>query len=258
VLADIPGLIEGASDGAGLGDEFLAHIERTSLLVHVIDLAPELAGDRPSGAADGPIEAMAANYGLIERELALHDRRLAELPRVIALSKADLVDDVTARAALAAFAARIGPDIPVLLTSSATGAGLPALATELLARVRSAAGKGAGRPDSPSGSVGDGAQGDPRDGSQEALLPEHMVFRPGLQAGYEVTRLDAEAFAVTGPAVARLVERFDLENPEALAYIEARMRRLGVLGSLQAKGFSPGDEVRVGDAALALFASRPR
>ncbi len=258
VLADIPGLIEGASDGAGLGDEFLAHIERTSLLVHVIDLAPELAGDRPSGAADGPIESMAANYGLIERELALHDRRLAELPRVIALSKADLVDDVTARAALAAFAARIGPDIPVLLTSSATGAGLPALATELLARVRSAAGKGAGRPDSPSGSVGDGAQGDPRDGSQEALLPEHMVFRPGLQAGYEVTRLDAGAFAVTGPAVARLVERFDLENPEALAYIEARMRRLGVLGSLQAKGFSPGDEVRVGDAALALFASRPR
>ena len=80
VIADIPGLIEGASDGAGLGHEFLAHVERTRLLVHVLDLAP-LDGSDPI-----------ANHATIEEELARHDARLAALPRVLALSKADLVE----------------------------------------------------------------------------------------------------------------------------------------------------------------------
>src|SRR5919107_2129618 len=79
VLADIPGLIEGASAGAGLGHDFLAHVERTRLLVHVLDLAP-LDGSDPE-----------RNFEVIERELAEHDPRLAGPPRLLALSKADLV-----------------------------------------------------------------------------------------------------------------------------------------------------------------------
>ena len=79
ILADIPGLIEGASEGAGLGHDFLAHVERTRLLVHVLDLAP-LDGSDPE-----------TNFEVIERELAEHDPRLASLPRLLALSKADLV-----------------------------------------------------------------------------------------------------------------------------------------------------------------------
>ena len=79
-IADIPGLIEGASEGAGLGHEFLAHVERTRLLVHVLDLAP-LDGSDPE-----------RNHATIEAELERHDPRLAALPRVLALSKADLVD----------------------------------------------------------------------------------------------------------------------------------------------------------------------
>src|SRR6202041_3730610 len=82
VIADIPGLIEGASGGAGLGHEFLAHVERTRLLVHVLDLAPELSGSAQDAQA---------NHATIERELASYDPRLAALPRVLALSKADLV-----------------------------------------------------------------------------------------------------------------------------------------------------------------------
>ena len=87
VIADIPGLIEGASGGAGLGHDFLAHVERTRLLVHVLDLAP-LDGSDP-----------VANHAVIERELAEHDPRLAELPRILALSKADLVSPEEAEAA---------------------------------------------------------------------------------------------------------------------------------------------------------------
>src|SRR4051812_93605 len=89
VIADIPGLIEGASGGAGLGHDFLAHVERTRLLVHVLDLAP-LDGSEPE-----------RNFEVIERELAEHNPRLAALPQVPALSKADFVTPAVAHAAAA-------------------------------------------------------------------------------------------------------------------------------------------------------------
>ena len=110
VLADIPGLIEGASEGAGLGHDFLAHVERTRLLVHVLDLAP-LDGSDPE-----------RNFEVIERELAEHDPRLAALPRLLALSKADLVPEVAAAAAASEWRSRVA--FPVLVTSSATRLGL--------------------------------------------------------------------------------------------------------------------------------------
>src|SRR5436190_3982698 len=87
VLADIPGLIEGASEGAGLGHEFLAHVERTRLLVHVVDLAPLDGSD--------PVES----HATVERELEHHGAGLARLPRVLCLSKADLVPGEDADAA---------------------------------------------------------------------------------------------------------------------------------------------------------------
>ena len=110
-LADIPGLIEGASDGAGLGHEFLAHVERTRLLVHVLDLAPERTASDP-----------AENYATIEHELAAHDARLAGLPRVLALSKVDLVTPEAAPRPWRVWRERLGPEVSrCSATSSATG-----------------------------------------------------------------------------------------------------------------------------------------
>src|SRR5438876_10840800 len=94
VVADIPGLIEGASGGAGLGHEFLAHVERTRLLVHVLDLAPVDGSDS------------AANHATIEAELAEHGAGLSELPRILALAKADLVTEEEAVSARAAWEQR--------------------------------------------------------------------------------------------------------------------------------------------------------
>ena len=127
VVADIPGLIEGASEGAGLGHDFLAHVERTRLLVHVLDLAPELSNGEGVDAEK--------NHATIEHELAAHDARLARLPRVLALSKGDLVTEARAREAAAEWEGRLGEEVPVIVTSSATGAGLEELAGELLRRV---------------------------------------------------------------------------------------------------------------------------
>ena len=126
VLADIPGLIAGASEGAGLGHDFLAHVERTRLLVHVLELAGE------AGAGE---EEMARDHATIDRELAAHDERLASLPRLLVLSKADLVEERRARQAVAEWQRRLGPAVPVIATSSATGAGLSQLANELLRRL---------------------------------------------------------------------------------------------------------------------------
>jgi GTP-binding protein len=228
VIADIPGLIEGASDGAGLGHEFLAHVERTRLLVHVLDLAP-LDGSDP-----------VANYATVERELASHDPRLAALPRILALSKADLVEPAVAEQARAEWAERLGPDVPVVITSSVTRAGLGELTAELLRRV----GDQESDPAHP-----DPAH--PADGAPPELA-EHRVFRPAARRAYQVRRTGEGTFSVTGDGVERLLARYDLDNEEALAHLERRLRGIGVITALQAEGFQPGDEVEIAGVAFDL------
>jgi GTPase len=229
IVADIPGLIEGASDGAGLGHDFLAHVERTQLLVHVLDIAPEISmGDQADAVA---------NHATIEHELAAHDERLARLPRVLALSKADLVPEARARETVAEWQERLGEKVPVILTSSATGAGLRELA-ELLLRLVPDAG-------APSGSDTPTLAG-------EQELAEHMVFRPRAGAGFQVEQLREGAYTITGRGIERLLERFDVDNEDAMAYLEGRLRRIGVLGALEAKGFQPGDDIEIGGVTFEL------
>jgi GTP-binding protein len=223
VVADIPGLIEGASEGAGLGHDFLAHVERTRLLVHVLDLAPLDGSD--------PVE----NHRVIETELAEHDPRLAALPRILALSKADLVTPEVADAAAEAWRARV--DAPVIVTSSATRAGLDELARELLRRVPV---------EEPLGDL-----------SGESEVAEFQVFRPAERRSFEVEKTGAGEFRVTGEAVERLIARHDLENEEALAHVEHRLRRMGVIGALEAKGFEAGDDVEIAGIVFELDPGAP-
>jgi GTP-binding protein len=233
ILADIPGLIEGASDGAGLGHEFLAHVERTRLLVHVLDLAPELSGEQDSD----PV----ANHTVIERELAAHDQRLAALPRVLVLSKADLVPAGRAQAALAEWSARLGGEVPVLLTSAATGAGIAALSRELLRTVSALPGEA-------SPALGSSGGED----SQEQMLIEHMVYRPAGRESFTIEQTGPGRFAVRGRGVERLFARYDVDNEDAMAFLEGRLRRIGVLGALDAKGFQPGDELEIAGVMFEL------
>jgi GTPase len=226
VIADIPGLIEGASAGAGLGHDFLAHVERTRLLVHVLELLPADQSD--------PVE----NHHTIETELRLHDPHLAELPRILALSKADLVTPEDGEAALAAWRARVGGT--VVLVSSATGQGLPDLARELLRQVplvsvREEAGEGAG----------------------ESGVAEYRVFRPAQRATFEIERLAKGEWRVVGEAVDRLMGRFDLEQEDALSHVELRLRTMGVIRALEEAGFEPGDDVEIGGIVFELDPGAP-
>ncbi len=225
VVADIPGLIEGAAQGAGLGHAFLAHVERTRLLVHVLDVAP-LDGSDPL-----------VNHGMVERELAQYDPRLAKLPRVLALSKADLVDEGTREETRRAWSDRLGPEVPVIVTSSVTGTGLEELRRELLRRVPPAHleaedEQAAGAPDGPPGGPPD-------------ELAEHRVYRPGADRGWHVERIGEGSFKVSGRGVERIVARYDVDNEDAMAYLERRLRGIGVIDALQAQGFEPGDDVEI-------------
>src|SRR3954451_11256345 len=227
VVADIPGLIEGAAGGAGLGHEFLAHVERCRLLVHVLDLKP-LDGSDP-----------AANHAVIEHELAEHDPGLAALPRILALSKADLVTPEQAAQAAAEWRRRVGEDVAVLGTPSATGGGLDEVARELLRRVPV-------------------EEPQPEEAAGEDGVAEYRVFRPAARRAFSVERVGDRAFRVSGEAVDRLIARHDLENDEALAHIEHRLRRLGVISALQAEGFEPGDDVEIGGVVFELDPGAPR
>jgi GTP-binding protein len=232
IIADIPGLIEGASDGIGLGHDFLAHVERTRLLVHVLDVAPLDGTD--------PVD----NYATIERELKLYDARLAALPRILALSKVDLVTTEQAEQAKLDWQARVGADVPVLMTSSVTRYGLDELGIELLRRVPLA-----GPLDGVNGLSGPVATIDPE---AFADLPEHRLFRPSPKRGYRVSRNEDGTFLVAGEGVEDLVARYDLDNADALAHLEKRLRGLGVIRALEAAGFTAGDDVEIGGVEFEL------
>ena len=223
VVADIPGLIEGASEGAGLGHEFLAHVERCRLLVHVVDLAP-LDGSDP-----------AENFATVEAEIAGHGTGLERLPRMLCLSKADLVPPEQAEEAAREWRERLGEGIlGVVVTSAATGQGVEELRAALMRHV----------PEEPPA-------------APEVALAEHRVYRPGADEGYSVEKTGDREFRVSGPRVERLLARHDIDNDEALAYIEGRLRAIGVIRALEAAGFEPGDDVEIAGTVFELDPGAP-
>jgi GTPase len=221
VVADIPGLIEGAHEGAGLGHEFLAHVERCRVLVHVLDLAP-LDGSDP-----------VANHAAVEGELREHGHGLAELPRILCLSKADLVSAEAVGEAVGAWRERLGESVlQVVATSAATSFGLDELRAAIVRAVpaeETAAAEPAGE-----------------------VVAEHRVYRPGADEAFQVERTDAGGFRVTGTRVERLLARHDMENEEAQRYVEDRLRRMGVIAALEAAGFEAGDDVEIAGLVLEL------
>jgi GTP-binding protein len=221
VLADIPGLIEGASAGAGLGHEFLAHVERCRLLVHVLDLAPLDRSD-PAG-----------NHATVEAELREHGHGLADLPRILCLSKADLVPPQDVEAAMREWEGRAG--VPVFATSAATGAGVRELRDAIFELVPE-------------------EEAEPQPGELPAT---HRVYRPGEGDSFSIERVGPGAFRVEGGRIDRLIARHDIENAEALRYVEERLRALGVIRALEAAGFTPGDDVEIAGVVFELDPGGP-
>jgi GTP-binding protein len=223
VVADIPGLIEGAAEGAGLGHEFLAHVERCSMLVHLVDVAP----------VDGnPV----ADYETVRGELEAHGAGLERLPELVVLSKRDLLPAEEVQEAVEEWRQRLGDRaLGVLAVSSATGEGLDELLRRILAEL----------PDLAPAPAADEI-------ADTGFEAEHRVYRPAGEGGYWVEREDDGGFRVLGRGVEVLFERHDTKNEEALAYLEQRLKEMGVIAALDRAGFESGDDVRIGELEFEL------
>ena len=149
-VADVPGLIEGAHRGQGLGHQFLRHLERTKVLVHLVDVSGESGRD--------PV----ADLDTVRKELGLYQPALAAKPQIVAANKIDAVDDESRVAALGARAKQLGQ--PFFRISGATGEGLPALLEAMWQRLADA-----------------GVRGEARQGGQESA-PEQPDSRPPAPA----------------------------------------------------------------------------
>jgi GTP-binding protein len=209
LFADIPGLIEGAAEGKGLGDEFLRHVERTAVLLHLID----------AGSAD-----IANDYRTIQTELQTYRTNLAEKPQIVVLSKIDTITpeqlverEVTLRAVipkgtqLFAISAQAHMNIQPLLYA--------VRATVQTERKRVVA-----------------------ETPEEETLP---VLRLADESIWEVTKA-GDTFVVTGNKIERFAARTDFENEEGLQRLRVIMRKQGIMHELVRHGVVPGDEIRVG------------
>ncbi len=225
-LADIPGLIEGAAEGAGLGHEFLAHIERCRLLVHLVEIEPS-EGDPVS------------NYRTVRNELADYGADLETLPEILVLSKRDLATPGEVAEALEVLRAAVDSGDPaplqILAASSATGEGLDELTKAIFTALP---------PDAVSRPKATAAA--------PASSTEYMVYRPGEEEGFEVRSEGPGRWRIEGRGIELLFSRHDLSNPEALGYLESRLKEIGVLAELRRAGFERGEEILVGEEAFEL------
>jgi GTP-binding protein len=221
VIADVPGLIPGASEGKGLGHDFLRHVERCSALVHVLDCATHEPGRDPITDLD-TIEAELAAYEDMTGP-TLAGTRLTERPRLVVLNKIDVPE---ARD----LADLVRPELEarglaVYEISAATHEGLRELGFAMAGLVATA--------------------------RENAPEPEavRVVIKPApvKDSGFEIVRTDDGAYLIRGEKTSRWVNQTDFTNDEAVGYLADRLARLGVEEALAKAGATPGDTVLIGD-----------
>jgi GTP-binding protein len=226
VVADVPGLIAGASEGKGLGHDFLRHVERCAALVHVLDCATGEAGRDPITDLDTIEAELAAYEDLVGTALVntgITGIKLSDRPRIIALNKIDVPE---ARD----LADLVKPELEarglaVYEVSAASTEGLRELKfamAEIVAQARAAA---------------------------PELEPARVVIRPPAvkDAGFEIVRTHEGAYLIRGERPSRWVNQTDFTNDEAVGYLGDRLARLGVEEALAKAGAEAGDTVLIGD-----------
>lgn len=207
VLADIPGIIEGASEGVGLGTQFLRHVERTRLLLHVLDIAGTEGRD--------PLD----DYNKINTELKKYSDKLANRKQIIVANKIDALQDDENLKKIEKLAKE--NDIEVFKISAVTGEGLEELFNH----------------------VGEIIKTLPKEDVVD--IDETMVYTLDDEKDQFDIEVKGTEFIVTGPAVERLMGRVNIGDNESYAYMERMIKKLGIDEALRAKGVKEGDTVKL-------------
>ena len=205
VVADIPGLIEGAGDGVWLGTEFLRHVDRTRLIVHVVDISGSEGRD--------PV----TDYRTINAELKKYDKRLASLPQIVALNKADLLYDDEA---VKNFRRHVRK--PIYLISGATHQGIDELLDAVYEKLQTLP-------------------------AAERLEYEPFEYERRDTTDFEVTRDDDGGFDISGGLVEELARNVVLDSYDSFRYFQKKLKETGVIKALRKAGAKDGDTVRVLD-----------
>lgn len=206
VMADIPGVIEGASEGVGLGIQFLRHIERTRLLLHVIDCS--------GSEGRNPVE----DFEIINKELKNYSEKLAQRKQIIVANKADVMQEESSYKALEEMAKE--KKIDIFKISAVTGEGLKELFKHVSEVLKTL----------------------PKEELME--FEERKVYTlKEKEKEFNVEVIDGE-FMVTGPAIEKLMGRINIGDNESMAYFERNLKELGINDALREKGVKEGDTVK--------------
>lgn len=215
LIADIPGLIEGASAGKGLGHEFLRHIERTAVILHLID------------AYD---ENVAKAYQTVRDELKSYDAALLERPEIVALTKVEGLDEEIVDDLMQQLRAVVARDTPLYAISAQAGSGLKPLLyalQEVVQQARAAA-----------------AAAQPDDAAEE--LPVHTLAK--TDKDWTVTKQEDGSFLVEGVAIEGFAARTNFDNEEAVQRIRDILKRQGIMQELVRQGIQPNQPIHIGTA----------
>lgn len=214
VIADIPGIIEGASDGTGLGLQFLRHIERTRLLLHVID-ASGVEGRNP-----------VEDFNTINNELKNYSEKLSKRTQIIVANKADLIQDETEYKKLEKLAKEKG--LAIFKISGVTGQGVKELLDYVSKTLKTL----------------------PKEELVE--IEDRKVYELEDKDEFTITREDG-MFVVDGPGVQRIMRKVNLEDNESMYYFQKCLEQLGVNKKLKEAGVQEGDTVKVVDWELEWY-----
>ncbi len=207
VVADIPGLIEGASEGAGLGHEFLRHVERTRLLVHIVDISGSEGRD--------PYD----DYVKINNELFSYDEALKDVPQVIVANKIDIDG---AEDNLKAFRKKIGKKHKVIPISAILAEGIEEMLDEVSKTLETLP-------------------------PLKPLEFEKFEYETPDEDTFEIERDEDGAYVVIGPLVDLLIRNVVLDDADSLAYMQKTLRNKGVFKALKGLGVQEGDTVVIGE-----------
>ncbi|HUB93298.1 MAG TPA: Obg family GTPase CgtA, partial [Verrucomicrobiae bacterium] len=214
LFADIPGLIEGAAEGKGLGDEFLRHVERTAVLLHLVDAT----------GVD-----VVHDYQTIQNELKTYRHNLAGKHQIVVLSKIDLILPEELATKRAAFERILPVGTPLFAISSQAHENLKSLlyaVRETVAEVRTQQSEAS---------------------PEEKTIP---VLRLQDQSSWRVSRENVDTFLVTGSKIERFAVRTDFGNEEATRRLRAIMQKQGIMHELRRQGIEPGNHIRISGGSL--------
>ncbi len=211
VIADLPGLIEGASEGQGLGDKFLRHIERTKVIAHVIDMS----------ASEGrnPYE----DYQLINKELEKFNPKLLKKPQIIIANKMDLS---TAKENLIKFKKDLNKDIPIFEVSAATNLGLqPVLdyLADLLDQIPELV------------------------LFEDDAFESHVLYKFKKEEPYTIEKEDDGLWVIKGKEIEKIFKMTKFSSEEGMMRFAKKLKRMGIDDKLEELGAKPGDQVRILD-----------